>query len=69
MTRRYFLFRALSLVGAMPMNVTPYTQRGSAVIPTSHALKVRTGAYRLEVQATDSAGRTTPWRTANFTVQ
>jgi len=52
-----------------PMNVTPYIQRGSSVIPISHGLKVHSGAYRLEVQATDSAGRTTPWRTANFTVE
>lgn len=27
------------------------------------------GAYRLEVHATDAAGQTTPWRTANFAVQ
>jgi len=27
------------------------------------------GSYRLEVQATDSAGRATPWRSANFTIQ
>jgi hypothetical protein len=27
------------------------------------------GTCRLEVQATDSAGRSTAWRTANFTVE
>jgi predicted phage tail protein len=27
------------------------------------------GNYRLEVRATDSAGRSTPWRTASFTLK
>jgi hypothetical protein len=52
-----------------PMNVAPYIQPGSSVIPVTVSLKERKGAYRLEVQATDSAGRTTPWRAANFTVE
>jgi hypothetical protein len=52
-----------------PMNVAPYIQPGSSVIPVTVSLKARKGAYRLEVQATDSAGRTTPWRAANFTIE
>jgi predicted phage tail protein len=42
------------------------------MIPIGDELKVDQlpkGDYRLEVQATDSAGRSTPWRTANFTVE
>jgi len=31
--------------------------------------KLPKGSYRLEVQATDSAGKSTVWRAANFTVQ
>jgi len=52
-----------------PLDVAPFIQPGSSVIPTSRVLKPRKGAYRLEVQATDSAGRSTVLRTANFTVE
>jgi hypothetical protein len=52
-----------------PTNVASFIQPGSSVIPVTVSLKERKGAYRLEVQATDSAGRTTPWRTANFTME
>src|SRR5882672_533542 len=31
--------------------------------------KLQKGQYRLEVQASDSAGRSTVWRTAHFTVE
>jgi hypothetical protein len=31
--------------------------------------KLPKGSYRLDVQATDSAGKSTPWRTASFTVE
>jgi hypothetical protein len=52
-----------------PMDVAPFIQPGSSVIPVTVSLKERKGAYRLEVQATDSAGKTTPWRAANFTIE
>jgi hypothetical protein len=55
-----------------PLNVAPYERPGSTTIPV--ALKVPfdqlpDGAYRLEVQATDSAGRSTVWRSADFSVE
>jgi hypothetical protein len=31
--------------------------------------KLASGSFRLEVQATDSTGRSTPWRSANFSLQ
>jgi hypothetical protein len=31
--------------------------------------KLPKGSYRLDVQATDSTGKSTPWRTANFTIE
>lgn len=49
-----------------------YEQPGKTVIPMAREVltdKMPKGAYRLEVQATDSAGNKTPWRTANFTVE
>ena len=52
-----------------PVDVAPYAKPASWVIPVSRTLKPRKGAYRLEVQATDSAGRSTVVRTANFTVE
>jgi len=55
-----------------PMDAAPYERPGSTVIPIGDELTVSQlpkGDYRLEVQATDSAGRTTPWRTASFTLQ
>jgi hypothetical protein len=49
-----------------------WMQPGESVIPIADQIavdKLPTGSYRLEVQATDSAGRNTAWRTANFTIQ
>jgi hypothetical protein len=49
-----------------------YEQPGKTVIPMTREIltnKMPKGTYRLEVQATDSAGRSTAWRTANFTVE
>ena len=31
--------------------------------------KLPKGSYRLDVQANDSTGKTTPWRSVNFTVE
>jgi len=45
---------------------------GSPVIPIGRGIdinKLPNGSYRLDVQATDSAGKSTPWQAANFTVE
>ena len=49
-----------------------YEHPGKTVIPMTREVltgKMPKGAYRLDVQATDSAGRSTPWRTAEFTIE
>ena len=55
-----------------PMSTADWIVPGNPVIPIG--LKVATeklhkGSYRLEIQATDSAGRQTDWRQAKFTIQ
>jgi hypothetical protein len=53
-------------------SVSALARRGKSVIPVAEQVavdKLAPGSYRLDVQATDSAGRSTPWRTANFTVE
>lgn len=55
-----------------PLNAAPYVKPGDSVIPIAggiHIDNLPNGAYRLEIQATDSAGRATPWRAAGFTVR
>ena len=55
-----------------PLSAAPYIKAGSRAIPIEQQIDIGgapKGAYRLEVQATDSAGRSTAWRTANFTVE
>jgi hypothetical protein len=55
-----------------PVDGAPYERAGSSMIPIAREIpfdQLPKGAYRLEVQATDSAGRSTPWRTASFTVE
>lgn len=45
---------------------------GSTVMPIAEEVavdKLPIGSYRLEVQAIDSAGKSTAWRAANFTVE
>jgi hypothetical protein len=54
-----------------PLDAAPYERAGSSMIPIAREIpfdQLPKGAYRLEVQATDSAGGSTPWRAANFTV-
>jgi hypothetical protein len=54
------------------VSATPYVKAGSSVIPIGRRTNIRNlpkGSYRLDVQATDSAGKTTPWRSVNFTVE
>lgn len=55
-----------------PVRAAPETQSGSTVIPIAQFIpfgKLPKGAYRLEVQATDAAGRSTAWRATNFTIE
>ena len=55
-----------------PVSATPYMKAGSPVIPIGRRTNISNlpkGSYRLDVQATDSAGKTTPWRSVNFTVE
>jgi hypothetical protein len=53
------------------VDAAPYALPGNTTIPIAREVPISTlpkGEYRLEVQTTDSAGRTTPWRAANFTI-
>jgi hypothetical protein len=55
-----------------PVSATPYVKIGSPVIPIGRKTNISNlpkGSYRLDVQATDSAGKTTPWHSVNFTVE
>jgi hypothetical protein len=74
----YFRMRITDLRdGTLAMNTAPTSAAqcvtpGNVVIPI--ALKVDTdklqrGSYKIEVQASDSAGRTTEWRMAKFEIQ
>jgi hypothetical protein len=54
------------------LGVASWMQTGNAVIPISQKVaidKLTKGSYRMEVQATDSAGRSTVWRAASFTIK
>jgi hypothetical protein len=53
------------------VDAAPYEKPASTTIPIAREIStsaVPRGKYRLEVQATDSAGRTTALRTAEFTI-
>lgn len=55
-----------------PLDAVPYQVPGSGVFRVARTIPVRElakGAYRLEVRARDSAGRTTDWRAADFSVE
>jgi hypothetical protein len=55
-----------------PRSAADWIQPGKTVIPIADKIeadKLPPGLYRLEVQATDSTGKSTVWRAANFTVQ
>jgi len=55
-----------------PVSAAPYVKAGSPVIPIGRRTNISNlpkGSYRLDVQATDSAAKTTPWRSVNFTVE
>jgi hypothetical protein len=50
----------------------PYMTAGSSIIPVGRGMdisKLPIGSYRLDVQATDSTGKSAAWRSANFTVE
>lgn len=54
-----------------PFDALPYAQPGSSVLRVGRKIPIDQlpkGNYRLEVQAT-TAGRSTPWRAANFAVE
>jgi hypothetical protein len=55
-----------------PMSAGDWVVAGNAVIPIGLQLnvdKLKRGSYRLEVQASDSGGRESEWRAANFNIQ
>jgi hypothetical protein len=57
---------------SQPVSATPYLKAGNPVIPIGRGIDIRelpNGSYRLDVQATDSTGQSTAWRTANFTIE
>jgi hypothetical protein len=53
------------------VDAAQYIQPNSSVVPIAREFDPGTlseGSYRLEIQATDAAGKSTFWRTANFTI-
>jgi hypothetical protein len=55
-----------------PLETATYSNPASPLIPIAEKIptkKITKGSYRLEVQATDSAGRSTVWRPASFTIE
>jgi len=57
---------------ACPITAAPYLKAGSSIIPVGRGMdisKLPKGSYRLDVQATDSTGKSTAWRSTNFTVE
>jgi hypothetical protein len=54
------------------MTTDAWVTPGNTVIPIGVKLnieKLKPGSYRLEVQASDAAGRETEWRKARFRVE
>ena len=59
------------MVCVEPVDTTRYRKTGSAVIAVGRGVKLNhlsPGSYRLEVQASDTTGKSTAWRSAEFTV-
>ena len=74
----YFLMKITDLKhGTVVMNAGPTSAAecvipGNVVIPIAlnvETEKLQSGQYKIEVQASDSAGRTTEWRMAKFEIQ
>jgi hypothetical protein len=64
--------QAVEQKSTLTVSAAPYMKAGSPVIPIGREIdisKLPDGSYRLEVEASDSAGKTTGWRGANFTVE
>lgn len=60
------------LANFAPLDTSPYQVAGSSLLRIARTVPIRQlpkGSYRLEVQATDSAGTATPWRSADFTIR
>jgi hypothetical protein len=60
------------LSDSQPISASPYTKAGSSIIPVGRGMdisKLPIGSYRLDVRAADSTGKSTAWRSANFTVE
>jgi hypothetical protein len=60
------------LANFAPLDATPYQVAGSSLLRIARTIPIRQlpkGAYRLQVRATDSTEGSTPWRSADFTVQ
>jgi hypothetical protein len=54
------------------VNAAPYVKAGNPVIPIGRGISLKNlskGAYRLEIRASNSTGKSTPWRAANFTIE
>jgi hypothetical protein len=57
---------------SQPISAAPYIKAGSSIIPVGRGMdisKLPIGSYRLDVQATDSTGKSTARRSATFTVE
>lgn len=55
-----------------PVNATTYEQAGSTTLRIARTIPIsqlKAGAYTLQVRASDSAGETTPWQVATFSVE
>lgn len=55
-----------------PINATGYAPKADPIISIGggiHISELPEGLYRLEVQATDSSGRVTPWSSASFSIE
>ena len=55
-----------------PFDATPDGRAGRPVVPIARTIltkNLKRGSYRLEAQATDSAGSSTAWRSASFTLE
>lgn len=64
--------KGLVVMSSDPLSAADWMMPGNAVIPiglTLDTLKLKKGDYKLEVQATDSAGHESEWRSAKFKIQ
>jgi hypothetical protein len=60
------------VINAGPTSAAQCVTPGNVVVPIALKVdtdKLQSGPYKIEVQASDSAGRTTEWRMAKFEIQ